>query len=72
MRALKVVKKADDHSLGTKVLRISIGGTEADGAYIVYRGDLREVQRLLREVTTRFSALTDEPPVSPDDGKHYA
>jgi len=71
MRELKVTKKADDLSLGMNVLRISIGGSP-DAAYITYRGDLAEVQKLLQDVTRVFSELQHEPPVSPDDGKRYA
>ncbi len=67
-----VTKKADDLSLGMKVLRISIGGTMEQGAYITYRGDLQEVQALLAEVATHFSHLSHEPEISPDDGKRYA
>ena len=70
---MKVLKKADDYSHGIKVLRISIGGIpEVGGAYLVYRGDLAEVQKLLAEVNEHFSALTSEPPISSDDGKLYA
>lgn len=71
MQRLKVVKKSDDFSLGMKVLRISIGGT-GDDAYITYRGDLREVQRLLKKVNTAFSAMTKEPPITPDEDHQYA
>ncbi len=66
-----ITKKADDLSLGEKVLRISIGGN-AEKAYITYRGDLAEVQALLSQVAKRFSLLTEDLEVSPDDGKHYA
>lgn len=69
---IKVIKKADDRTLGMKVLRISIGGDMENGAYITYRGDLDDVQRLLTAVTTAFLALTDEPEISPDEGKKYA
>ena len=68
---LHVIKKADDRSLGAKVLRLSIGGDQ-DGAYLTYRGDLDEVQQLLRKVTKAFMQLEVEPPVSPDEGKRYA
>ena len=68
---LNVIKKADDTSLGEKVLRISIGGYP-DKAYITYRGDLDEVQKMLTDVTRTFAQLTEEAPISPDDGKHYA
>ncbi len=68
---LRVIKKTDDLSLGEKVLRISIGGFP-DNAYITYRGDLAEIQKMLADVTRTFAALTEEPPISPDDGKLYA
>jgi hypothetical protein len=68
---LTVIKKTDDRSLGEKVLRISIGGFP-DAAYITYRGDLAEIQKMLADVTRMFADLTEEPPVSPDDGKLYA
>ena len=68
---LTVIKKADDLSLGAKVLRISIGGYP-ELAYITYRGDLGEIQQLLERVSQAFGQLTEEPPVSPDDGKQYA
>ena len=68
---LTVIKKADDRSLGTKVLGISIGGFP-DRAYITYRGDLHEVQALLSDVARAFAGLQEEPPISPDDGKRYA
>ncbi len=67
-----VTKKADDLSLGMKVLRISIGGNMEQGAYITYRGDLREVQELLSEVARRFSGIAEELELSPDEGKRYA
>ncbi len=67
-----VTKKADDLSLGEKVLRISIGGNMEHGAYITYRGDLREVQELLNEVAKRFSGIAEELEISPDEGKRYA
>lgn len=71
---LHVIKKADDRSLGAKVLRISIGSVEGspDQAYITYRGNLNEVQQLLQDVDRTFAGLTEEPPISPDDGKKYA
>lgn len=70
---LTVIKKADDWSLGEKVLRISIGGpVDGSGAYITYRGDLDEIQKLLADVTEAFSQLDREPPISPDEGKRYA
>ena len=70
---LTVVKKADDTSLGEKVLRISIGGLPGDDkAYLTYRGDLYEVQVLLAKVMQKFAELREEPPISPDDGKKYA
>ena len=70
---LKVIKKADDYTLGEKVLRISIGGLPGDDkAYITYRGDLYEVQLLLSKVMQKFAELREEPPISPDDGKQYA
>ena len=72
---LTVIKKADDLSHGTKVLRLSIGGIPGtDLAYLTYLGDLSEIQRLLQEVTQAFSHLTptEEPPISADDGKLYA
>jgi len=68
---LTIIKKADDTSLGEKVLRISIGGFP-DKAYITYRGDLGEIQSLLWDVTRAFAQLIEEPPISPDDGKKYA
>ncbi len=68
---LRVIKKADDLSLGEKVLRISIGGFP-DAAYITYRGDIGEIQKMLADVTRMFAELTEEPPISPDDGKLYA
>jgi len=68
---LTVIKKADDRSLGEKVLRISIGGYP-DQAYITYRGDLGEIQKLLQDVTRAFAELEQEPPISPDAGKQYA
>ena len=68
---LVVYKKRDDLSLGTKVMRISIGGFP-DKAYITYRGDLDEVQSLLKDVVQAFSQLHEEAPISPDDGKHFA
>lgn len=68
---LTVIKKADDRSLGEKVLRISIGGFP-DKAYITYRGDLGEIQNLLADVIRAFAELQEEPPISPDDGKKYA
>ncbi len=68
---LTVIKKADDRSLGEKVLRISIGGFP-DKAYITYRGDLSEIQNLLWDVALEFAKLLEEPPTSPDDGKKYA
>ena len=55
-----------------KVLRISIGGNMEQGAYITYRGDLREVQALLNEVAKRFSGIAEELEISPDEGKRYA
>src|SRR5216683_6615137 len=66
-----ITKKADDLSLGEKVLRISIGGN-AEEAYITYRGDLAEVQALLKQVARRFSLLAEDLEVSPDDGKKFA
>ncbi len=66
-----ITKKADDLSLGEKVLRISIGGN-AEEAYITYRGDLAEVQALLKQVARRFSLLAEDLEVSPDDGKRFA
>ena len=70
---LAVNKKADDLSLGFKVLRISIGGVLGDDkAYITYRGDLYEVQLLLAKVMQKFAEVREEPPISPDDGKKYA
>jgi len=54
------------------VLRISIGGNMEHGAYITYRGDLREVQELLNEVARRFSGIAEELEISPDEGKRYA
>ncbi len=68
---LTVIKKADDLSLGEKVLRISIGGYP-DKAYIAYRGDLDEIKKMLADVTRAFGKLTEEPSISPDDGKQYA
>lgn len=70
MRIL-ITKKADDLSLGEKVLRISIGGN-AENAYITYRGDLQEIQALLNSVAKRFSLLTEDLEISPDDGKKLA
>ncbi len=70
---LTVIKKADDRSLGEKVLRISIGGLPGDDkAYITYRGDLSEVQSLLWDVVRAFAQLEQEAPISPDDGKKFA
>ena len=68
---IAIIKKADDLSLGEKVLRISIGGN-MEHAYITYRGDLDEVKRLLTGVASAFLTVTDEPPISPDEGKKYA
>jgi len=68
---LTVIKKADDLSLGEKVLRISIGGFP-DKAYITYRGNLDEIKKMLADVTRAFAELQQEPPISPDDGKLYA
>ena len=70
---LHVIKKADDFTLGEKVLRISIGGPPGDDqAYITYRGDLGEVQSLLWDVVRTFAQVQEEPPISPDDGKQFA
>lgn len=69
---LQVIKKADDISLGINVIRISIGGTMEHGLYITYRGNLDEVKKVLALVTQNFLTLTDEPSISPDDGKKYA
>lgn len=70
---LAVIKKADDHIEGQKVLRISIGGAPGcNEAYITYRGNLREIQQLLREVADSFGELNTEPPISPDGGKKFA
>ncbi len=66
-----VTKKADDLSLGEKVLRISIGG-DMEQAYITYRGDLREVQELLNVVAQKFSLIAEELEISSDEGKRYA
>ncbi len=68
---LTVIKKPDDLSLGEKVLRISIGGFP-DKAYITYRGDLDEIKKMLADVARAFDQLTQEAPISPDDGKKYA
>ncbi len=68
---LTVIKKADDFTLGEKVLRISIGGFP-DKAYITYRGDLDEIQKLLKDVVRTFAEMKEEAPISPDDGKQYA
>ncbi len=68
---LTVTKKEDDFTLGEKVLRISIGGFP-DKAYITYRGNLDEIKKMLADVTRAFAELTEEPPISPDDGKRYA
>jgi len=68
---LTVIKKADDVSLGEKVLRISIGGYP-DQAYITYRGNLNEIKKMLADVTRAFALIQKEPTISPDDGKHYA
>ena len=70
---LTVIKRAADRSLGVKVLRISIGGIPGDDkAYITYRGNLGEIQKLLADVAREFAQVQEEPPISPDDGKHYA
>ncbi len=65
-----VTKKKDD----PMALRISIGGFKEAGenAYITYRGDLEEVQKLLTIVAEQFQKLQVEPEVSPNDGKQYA
>lgn len=68
---LKIIKKADDVSLGVKVNRISVGGDD-NNLYIVYRGDLRDIQRMLKTAAEKMAALTVEPPVSADEGKQYA
>lgn len=68
---LTVIKKADDRTLGEKVIRISIGGFP-EKAYITYRGDLPEIKKMLEDVARTFSELTEEPPMSPDEGKKYA
>ena len=70
---LTVIKKADDWTLGEKVLRISIGGpTDGSGAYVTYRGDLDEIQKMLTAVVREFAKLQVEPPISPAEGKRYA
>jgi len=66
---LQVIKKKDDPI----ALRISIGGNHKN-AYLVYRGDLAKIKLLLDQVNENLKKLqsSEEPAVSPDDGKQYA
>lgn len=66
---LQILKKKDD----PLALRISIGGNQKQ-AYLVYRGDLAKIKLLLDEVNERLKQLpsSEEPGISPDDGKKFA
>lgn len=64
---IAVIKKQDDPLL----MRISIGGNLQE-AYFVYRGDLKQIQMLLKAVEEEIEKLKEEPPTSDDMGKRYA
>ena len=44
-------QKADDFVEGKQVDRISIGGTEDTGYYIVFRGRAKQIAKLLRQAS---------------------
>jgi hypothetical protein len=73
MTEIKVIKKADDTRLGTKVLRASLGGNPIVGYYVTYRGDIQEIIKLTEDCLATLKALEGkEPEISPDDGKIFA
>lgn len=59
---VQIIRKPDD----AMALRASIGGREAIGWYLVYRGDPKEVLAMLRHVTAAAAAEMD--PASPTPG----
>jgi hypothetical protein len=62
-----IIKKQNDPI----AMRISIGGNLQE-AYFVYRGNLKEIQMLLKAVEEEIEKLKEEPPTSDDMGKRYA
>jgi hypothetical protein len=64
---LTIMKKQKD----PLAMRISIGGNLSE-AYCVYRGDLKQIQMLLKAVEEEMEKLKEEPPTSDDMGKKYA
>lgn len=64
---VSVIKKQND----PLAMRISIGGNLQE-AYFVYRGDLKQIQMLLKAVEEAIEKLKEEPKVSDDMGKRYA
>jgi len=45
--------------------RISLGGKETDGFYLVYRGDREKVMAILRQCTKAFEAYQTVPEEAP-------
>lgn len=72
MSNVKIIKKKDDLSLGTKVIRVSLGGNKQAGYYCTYRGTLQEAKEVIVEVMKELSTLEKEPDITPDLGKRYA
>lgn len=49
--------KPKDYIDGKEVLRISIGGNEDSGYYIVYRGQAKKIARLLEQANKNFKQV---------------
>jgi hypothetical protein len=70
---VRVVKKADDPITPT---RVSLGGVVMEealiGYYCVYRGTKEAAIEACEHVLKGLRALKHEPPITPDEGKHYS
>lgn len=50
-RVFKIIKAPNDPAC----LRVSLGGTAKDGYYLVFRGDISEVEEMINEAQAAFS-----------------
>lgn len=63
---MRVIRKP----LDPMATRISAGGIKDVGNYIVYRGDLEDVQAILLECLTELSSLEKEPEIDFSELEH--
>lgn len=66
-KIMTITRKANDTRLGEEVIRISLGGNERVGWYLVYRGNRKTVKELLKIGVTAMGLLTEDLEISSEE-----